>query len=158
MSHIANDIHYKTIYLMRNTSIGLAAFSATAVLLLVETGINSTALYIALLCFAICIPVAIAWAGVLQVQLYAGPVGLFHYSKILTKSRTRVLVWICVMLLSFVAGISSIMWHLSVVAFIVFLSVSFVAYCFYAYYYLDLQRDVKVYLETQEHAEDYEEE
>lgn len=138
--NILGNITEFNILLSRNVSVGMAGVAVASILLFVETGITSAALKVSLVGFAICIPLAVSWAALLQVHINAGSTGLSHLRKIHASSFYDVIhhVWCDSTQIAFGTGIGAIIWHLSHMAFYVFVSVAFIAYLVFSLFLVDL--------------------
>jgi len=128
--HIFQNINEFNIEISRNVTIGSALFAATAILLLVETGINSTALKVSLIGFAVCIPLSISWASYLQAILSTGSVGFSHFRQIHESKWLNILhqFWLNVARISLCTGFGALIWHLLPLAFYVLIGIAAIAW------------------------------
>ena len=138
--HMFQNINEFNIEISRNLMVGLALFAATAILLLVETGINSTALKVSLIGFAVCIPLSTSWATYLQSILAAGSVGKSHFRRIHERKSLNILhkFWLNASNISFCTGFGAIIWYLSPVALYVLVGVTAIAWALKSLFQYDL--------------------
>ncbi len=125
--------------------LGKAGFAAASILLLLETGITSEALRVALISFCICLPLSLLIAFIDSILFFRFPMSV-GYLDYIVDSKLRCTLIKSLSPLSSIAilvGTHALVWHLDTMAFWIFLATTLTVGGIFSWLYNDKKRYLK---------------